>query len=162
MTTRFCQTIKAIVAAAGQAERFAQRGQHFRLRIENPPYLPLTIEAWDSPIAGEGRRISVAHYFEQEGDLVPDREVEIRDDGWPIELSQQTFYTQVTTYSEDGRTMTFAPQSKREVLCFLNNTWAPNLPMSNAPRERWWAAWRRAQRFIDAARQLAASAEVSP
>ena len=139
MKTRFANLIFEIVAAAGQHDRFAQRGPHVSLRIENPPYLPLNIEAWDSPIAGENRRISVAHYFEQEGDLVPDPEVEIRDDGWPIELSQVAGYTQVTVYREDGP-MLFAPQSKREVMHFLNETWAPNL---------------RAQRFIEAAQKLA-------
>ena len=102
--------------------------------------MPLIIEAWDSPIVGEGRRISVAHYFESEGDLVPDPEVEIRDDGWPIELSQSMGYTQVTVYNDDG-SMLFAPQSKRDVLHFLDHTWAPNL---------------RAQRFIEAAQKLAA------
>ncbi len=150
----FLDVIQEIVEAAGQTERLMQRGERFRLRIENSPFMPLTIEAWDSPIHAEGRRISVAHYFEQEGDLVPDPEVEIRDDGWPIELSQRDFYTQVTLYQPDG-TMLFAPQSKRDVLAFLNGTWAPNLPMSNAPVERWWAAWRRAQRFSEAARNLA-------
>ncbi len=145
----FLDVIQEIVEAAGQTERLMQRGEHFRLRIENSPFMPLTIEAWDSPIPAEGRRISVAHYFpaesgrgassEQEGDLVPDPEVEIRDDGWPIELSQRDFYTQVTLYQPDG-TMLFAPQSKRDVLAFLNGTWAPNL---------------RAQRFSQAARNLA-------
>ena len=67
MKTRFADLIFEIVAAAGQHDRFAQRGPHVSLRIENPPYLPLSIEAWDSPIAGENRRISVAHYFELPG-----------------------------------------------------------------------------------------------
>jgi len=135
----FLDIVKEIVAAAGQTARLAQRGPHFTLKIENPPYVPLTIEAWDSPIAGENRRISVAHYFEQDGDLVPDPEVEIRDDGWPIELSQVAGFTLITVYREDGQ-MPFAPQSKREVMHFLNETWAPNL---------------RAQRFIEAAQKLA-------
>ncbi len=135
----FLKVIQEIVAAAGQAEQLTQRGPHFTLRLENPPYVPLTIEAWDSPIPGEGRRISVAHYFEQEGDLVPDPEVEIRDNGWPIELSQRSFYTQVSWYDSTDRMMFFL-QAKREALDFLNHTWAPNL---------------RAQRFIDAARKLA-------
>ncbi len=135
----FWDVIQEIVEAAGQTERLLQRGERFCLRIENSPFMPLTIEAWDSPIHAEGRRISVAHYFEQEGDLVPDPEVEIRDDGWPIELSQRDFYTQVTLYQPDG-TMLFAPQSKRDVLALLNGTWAPNL---------------RAQRFSEAARNLA-------
>ncbi len=135
----FLKVIQEIVAAAGQTERLTQRGLHFTLRLENPPFMPLTIEVWDSPIPGEGRRISVAHYFELAGDLVPDPEVEIRDDGWPIELSQRNFYTQVSWYDSTDR-MLFCLQAKREVLDFLNHIWAPNL---------------RAQRFIDAARKLA-------
>jgi hypothetical protein len=136
---KFLDVIQEIVEAAGQTVRLTQRGERFRLHVENSPFMPLTIEAWDSPIGDEGRRISVAHYFEQEGDLVPDPEVEIRDDGWPIELSQRDFYTQVTLYQSDGA-MLFAPQSKRDVLAFLNGTWAPNL---------------RAQRFSEAAQKLA-------
>jgi hypothetical protein len=135
----FLKVIQEIVAAAGQTERLTQRGPHFTLRLAHPPYVPLTIEAWDSPIPGEGRRISVAHYLEWEGDLVPNPEVEIRDDGWPIELSQRNFYTQVSWYDSTDW-MLFFPQAKREVLDFLNHTWAPNL---------------RAQRFIEAARILA-------
>ena len=142
---QFLATIVEIVKAAGLFEEFTRRGRHFHVVIENGSYQPLVIEAWDSPIAGEGRRISVAHYFEQEGDLVPDPEVEIRDDGWPIELSQVWGYTQVTVYQEDG-TLLFAAESKRDVLHFLDDTWAPNL---------------RAQRFIEAARKLAQPAEVA-
>ena len=48
---------------------------------------------------------------------------------------------------QDGQ-MLFAPQSKRDVLHFLNETWAPNL---------------RAQRFIEAAQKLAVPVvEVTP
>ena len=142
---QFLATIVEIVKAAGQFEEFTRRGCHFHVTIENGPYQPLVIEAWDSPIRGEGRRISIAHYFESNGDLVPDPEVEIRDDGWPIELSQVLGYTQVTVYREDG-TLLFAPRAKRDVLHFLDDTWAPNL---------------RAQRFIEAARKLAQPTEVA-
>ena len=62
--TQFIETIVEIVKAAGQYDRFSQRGPHFSLKIENPPYMPLVIEAWDSSILGEQRRMSVAHYFE--------------------------------------------------------------------------------------------------
>ena len=144
---RFLDVILEIVAAAGETKRLMQRSQPFRLRIENEPFMPLVIEAWDSPIADENRRISVAHYFACEGDLVPDPEVEMRDDGWPIELSQRDFYTQVSWYEPNGSLM-FYPQAKREVLGFLNGTWAPNL---------------RAQGFITAAQKLARyKAEVRP
>ena len=142
---QFLATIVEIVKAAGQFEEFTRRGRHFHVVIENGSYQPLVIEAWDSPIRGEGRRISVAHYFESNGDLVPDPEVEIRDDGWPIELSQVLGYTQVTGYREDG-TLLFAPQSRQDVLHFLDDTWAPNL---------------RAQHFIEAAQKLAQPTEVA-
>jgi hypothetical protein len=82
--TQFIVMIFEIVKAVGQYDRFSQRGPHFSLKIENPPFMPLVIEAWDSPVLGEQRRISVAHYFEQGGDLVPDPEVEITDTDWPI------------------------------------------------------------------------------
>ncbi len=134
----FLETIFEIVKAAQQWPRFTQRGEHFRLKIDNEPYMPLFIEAWDSPIQGENRRISVAHYFESNGDLVPDPEVEITDDGWPIELSQSMGYTQVTYYEDDRRL--FYPDRKADVLSFLDGTWARNL---------------RAQHFIEAARKMA-------
>lgn len=136
----FLETIFEIVKAAQQWDRFAQRGQHFHLKIENEPYMPLVIEAWDSPIPGEGRRISVAHYFESNGDLVPDPEIEITDTGWPIELSQAVLHTQVSVYSDDGRTRRFKPRVKREVLSFIDGIWARNL---------------RAQGFIAAAQKMA-------
>lgn len=145
--TQFIETIVEIVKAAGQYDRFSQRGPHFSLKIENPPYMPLVIEAWDSSILGEQRRMSVAHYFEQEGDLVPDPEVEITDTGWPIELSQVLGYTQVTVYSEDGRTMQYEPESVRGVLHFLDDIWTHNL---------------RSQHFIEAARKLAPHNEAAP
>jgi hypothetical protein len=145
--TTFVETVVEIVKAASQYGRFSQGGSHFSLKIENPPFMPLVIEAWDSPVLGENRRVSVAHYFEQERDLVPDPEVEITDTGWPIELSQVLGYTQVTVYSEDGRTMQYEPESVRNVLHFLNETWAPNL---------------RAQRFVEAARKLAQHNEAAP
>lgn len=144
--TQFLETIVEIVTAAGQLDRFARRGPHFSLKIDNPPFVPLVIEAWDSQIPGESRRISVAHYLEQGGDLVPDPEVEITDTGWPIELSQVLGYTQVTVYSADGRTMHYAPESRRSVLNFLNGIWAQNL---------------RAQRFVEAARKLAPHEEAA-
>ena len=142
---QFLATIVEIVKAAGQFEEFTRRGRHFHVVIENGSYQPLVIEAWDSPIAGEGRRISVAHSFDSYGDLVPDPEVEIRDDGWPIELSQVVGYTQVTVYQEDG-TLLFAPRARRDVLHFLDDVWSCNL---------------RAQRFIEAAQKLAQPAEVA-
>jgi len=58
-------------AAKAIERQFAgQPGQH--IGCVDSPFVPLVIEAWDSPIPGESRRISVAHCLEQGGDLVPD------------------------------------------------------------------------------------------
>jgi hypothetical protein len=63
------QTILAILTAAG--------GWHhgLSLRIDNPPYMPLCIEATDEsgPCGLPG--LSVAHYGEQNGDLMRDPEM---------------------------------------------------------------------------------------
>ncbi len=122
--TAFLKIIREIVNAAGVGDGFDNE-PHFHLEVANPPYMDLVIESWPSPIEGEGRRISVAHYYEQNGDPVPDPEVEMRDDGWPIELSQAYMHTRVTFVDEDG-TVKFYPRAKKEVMGFLD-VWARNI-----------------------------------
>jgi uncharacterized protein DUF6908 len=63
------QTILAILKAAG--------GWHhgLSLRIDNPPYMPLCIEATDESGPCGLPAISVAHYGEQNGDLMRDPEM---------------------------------------------------------------------------------------
>lgn len=39
--TQFIATIVEIIKATGQYDRFSQRGSHFSLKIDNPPFLPL-------------------------------------------------------------------------------------------------------------------------
>lgn len=124
---KFLEAVFAIVTAAGQLDRLKQRGAHFTLRIENGGYLPLTIEAWDSPVEGEVRRISVAHYRRIGGDLVADPEVEIRDDGFPIELTQIEWFTPVVVYYDEHGTMWFYQRALRDVRHFLDTIWGPNL-----------------------------------
>lgn len=70
MLTSFLKIIRKIVKATGKLEEF-ENEEHFHIRIPNEPYMDLVIESWDSPLKGEGRRISVVHYYEQNGDLVP-------------------------------------------------------------------------------------------
>ena len=62
-------TILRILKAAG--------GWHhgLHLRIENPPYMALVIEATDESGPCGFRAISVAHYSEQNGDLMRDPEM---------------------------------------------------------------------------------------
>ena len=67
-------TIETIVANAGTLDKFhkdVNGDEHFYLKVENDPYLPLVIEAW-------GGCVSVAHYYEQNGDLMRDPEIVFR------------------------------------------------------------------------------------
>jgi len=89
--TRFSDTIEAIVKAAGQYEDYL-KSDHFHLKIENGPYMDLVIESWwcnyQADILGV-RHTSVAHYYEQNGDLMPDPDVVIdTGTGAPIEITQ--------------------------------------------------------------------------
>ena len=58
----------------GMLNRLQPRELQFHIKIENPPYMPLTIEG-----IGTGPRklpaVSVTHYGEQNGDLMRDPEM---------------------------------------------------------------------------------------
>ncbi len=78
------KTVLKIIDANGGIDRFPA------LKIENHPYMPLCIER-----IGPGPRgypsISVAHYYQQNGDMMadPDLVFEVLPDGWePIEYTQ--------------------------------------------------------------------------
>ncbi len=120
-------TAAEIASAAGLAGAFWQ-SEHFHLRLPNPPWMDLVIESW--PVSHSQRHISVAHYYEQNGDLVPDPEVEMTEYGDPVSLSQALGYTEV----RDAHT-------RSDVLLFLD-MWARNI---------------REQGFIDAARRYSAT-----
>jgi hypothetical protein len=124
MSTQLIHVVTQIVEAAGQDDAF-RTAEHFHLRVPNPPYMDLVIESWNSgDVALPCRRISVVHYFEQNGDLVADPEVEITDSGFPIELTQVLGYTQVAHFV-DGE-MRFNPRTANDVNRFLN-LWVRNL-----------------------------------
>jgi hypothetical protein len=108
MKTSFMCEIEAIVESEGRDIEKLYSGEHFYLEIENAPYMPLVIESFDTEY---GRRISVAHYFRQNGDSVPDPEVVVTKDGYPEALYQQWGTTQVLTYV-DGKTMTYSRKAK--------------------------------------------------
>ena len=66
------KAIAKIIEAYGGLEWLRQSGNY--IRLENPPYMRLVIE-----YIGEGPRampaISVAHYYEQNGDAMRDPEI---------------------------------------------------------------------------------------
>ena len=78
--------IEKILAAHGQLEAFL-KGEEFSIKIANPPFMPLSIER-------HGKMITVTHYFEQNGDLVADPDVEFVDlgklDWMPVAIQHAT------------------------------------------------------------------------
>jgi len=68
--TQFQKAIEKVLNAHNQLEWF-QTGQDFYLRLDQPNYDRLVIER-------HGETIIVGHYFEQNGDLMSDPEVEVR------------------------------------------------------------------------------------
>jgi hypothetical protein len=103
------------------------------LRIENEPYMVLCIEEIAAMGGPNGRPcISVAHYFEQNGDLCKDPEmtfeVYVATDGThyytplTFEQSLPPLYQQV--YADDWKT--FKPQLLRELKSFAR-MWQVNI-----------------------------------
>lgn len=62
------------------------------LRIENPPYLRLVIEATPEPGPQGFRALSVAHYAEQNGDLMRDPEMMLEIEDAASGLSLNPYY----------------------------------------------------------------------
>lgn len=68
-------TIESILRSHGLLAEFLN-STHFHTKIENDPFMPLTIEK-------HSFRVMITHYYTQNGDLVPDpdMEFEILPDG---------------------------------------------------------------------------------
>ncbi len=117
--------ITEILAAHGKSLDDAD----LHLRLEMPSYMPLVIER-------VGRdRISVAHYFESNGDLVADPDIvfatNVTEGEWAaVEYQDQWGYRPVAQNTQAG--WQYYPQANREVTAFANQ-WAKNL------REQGWA-----------------------
>ena len=139
-TTRFADTVARIVDAAGQGEAYRTAG-HFHIKIENGAYMPLVIESWPSEMYPGRRTVSVAHYYEAAGDLVPDPEVEMVDAGYPIGLRQINSYTRCMWRAYDDGRLLVDLRAKREVMSLMA-MWGRNLV---------------AQRFIQAAKRMASA-----
>jgi hypothetical protein len=79
--TQFQKAIEKVLKAHNQLDRF-QSGQDFYLRLDQPNYDRLVIER-------HGEIITVGHYFEQNGDLMADPEVELHYPDWtPVAITQ--------------------------------------------------------------------------
>ncbi|MFO0851649.1 MAG: hypothetical protein U0871_24265 [Gemmataceae bacterium] len=116
-------TVKVIIEQHGGLARL----KFNPIKVVNPPFMDLCIEYVGCEYGGF--LVSVAHYYEQSGDLVADPEVVIlvKDDTWtPISYSQPgmgVFYQAM--YTEDGKVMV-RPQMLKELKRFCSS-WSRNL-----------------------------------
>lgn len=100
------RTVSRIIELRGGLKRLADHS----IRLEGPPgFMPLVVE-----YVGVGFRgfplISVAHYFEQHGDLMADPEMtfEVAGSDWqPLTFQQDGLgvYQEAVYQGEDGQTM---------------------------------------------------------
>ena len=118
MTTLFQTTIEKLLSAHNLLENFHAQ-LDFHVRFDMSGYQRLVIER-------HGELISVAHYFEQNGDLVPDPDVELHYPTWtPTAITQAIGYRREKFIERDGRTLVDT-RFDREVSSFLN-MWARNI-----------------------------------
>ena len=105
----------------------------FHIRIENEPWMTLVIEDTQERGPNGLPAISVAHYGEQNGDLMRDPEMIFEAEESGDEMNLVPFYwrndyarvEQYSTFMEDGRTLLNA-RLKREHIDFAK-TWDANL-----------------------------------
>lgn len=118
MTTLFQTTIEKLLASHNLLDKFHAQ-LDFHVRFDMPGYQRLVIER-------HGELISVAHYLEQNGDLVPDPEVELHYPTWtPTAITQSIGYRREKFIQRGGQTLVDT-RFHREVSSFLN-MWARNI-----------------------------------
>src|SRR5581483_4175236 len=118
MTTLFQETIEHLLKSHHLLDAFRTQ-EELHVRFDMPPYQPLVIER-------HGKLISVAHYFEQNGDLVPDPDVELHYPSWAPTAITQAYLGYRTKFIErDGQTFVDTHFHK-EVSSFLT-MWARNI-----------------------------------
>lgn len=126
-----CPQMKAVISALAAQHNvdLSRRGVHFHLDL--PGFDRLCIERIDC------RRISVAHYFELNGDLAPEPDILFWINGagdWiPVEISQSlTGWRVYARLNDDASAIVqIRPKSQRDLAAFAE-LWAQNL------REQGW------------------------
>lgn len=119
--TTMKSAIEEILSKQKQLDTF-KSGEDFAIKIANEGYMPLSIER-------HGKTITVTHYFEQNGDLVPDPDMEFVDLGgqeWlPVAIQHSTGHY-VRAAVQEGGAWKFNPRAMRDLQSFAR-MWARNL-----------------------------------
>lgn len=138
-TTKQMATIITKLAEATGTD-LQKPGEHFK--IVNPPYMPLCLDVLDKNL------VAVAHYYEQNGDLVPDPDMVFFtgygvENGWvPVSIQQNMGTYTIATELENGQPASFYPRAQADLASFAN-MWARNI---------------KAQRFLEAVAKEKAAA----
>ena len=117
MTTLFQTNIEQLLKAHNLLDQFHSQDE-FHVRFDMPHYDRLVIER-------HADMISVAHYFEQNGDLVADPDVELHYPTWTPTAITQIFGYRSKFIERDGKTFVDTHFHK-DVSSFLT-MWARNI-----------------------------------
>ena len=113
--------IEKILDAHKQLDPFRSHND-YSVKIENSGFMPLTVEK-------HGEQVVVAHYFEQNGDLVPDPDMEFyakdERDWVPVAIQHATGHYVRSARIANGIWL-FEPGAVRELNQF-SRMWARNL-----------------------------------
>ncbi len=119
--TTMKSAIEEILTAHRQLAAFREN-EHYAVKIASEGFMPLSIEKHD-------KLVTVTHYYEQNGDLVPDPDMEFVDLGggeWlPVAIQHSTGHYMRAAEYEDG-TWRFNPRRMRDLQSF-SRMWARNL-----------------------------------
>jgi hypothetical protein len=124
------QRVHEVVRAAKLFEEF-ERAEDFTLRVENEPYMSLTIKSWPTPdpLQGEQRRVLVAHYYTAKGREYPDPELEMTERGFPVRLRQTVFGVMETPvlWRDPGTQQVLVNVKGKRDMAELLRIWAKNI-----------------------------------
>jgi hypothetical protein len=95
------KSIETILKALGVYDCFTAH-THAYVKVSSAGFMPLSVEKY-------GSQITLAHYYEQNGDLVPDPDMEflLSEDGWyPVAIQHATgHYSRCVHEDEAGKVL---------------------------------------------------------
>jgi hypothetical protein len=119
LSIRPCLAMARVITEYAEVAGMDMNSNDGIMRIDNEPFERLCIEKIDTNV------ISVSHYFEQNGDLVPDPDMVffILDSYWyPVSFQNQLTYQESMEYDNDGQIVEIL-ENIRSMISFTD-TWA--------------------------------------
>jgi hypothetical protein len=122
MGIRPCNKMRKVITELAIKDGINLTSNEGHMRIDNEPYQRLCIEKIDSKL------VSVAHYFEMNGYLVPDPDMVflMLDKRWyPIGFQNQIAYEDSVRYNNDGQVVKILDSMK--LLVPFTSSWDDNI-----------------------------------